>query len=113
MYPQILRKSRFFRHRVLDSLVALRVNLQLAALAQQHPPVGAVELDSAIAVERIVVRPQSHLEDQMPGLIQKLSGQTLHIIRIQLIEQVERGDDRSLRGKRNYPRGPDRATGYA
>ena len=68
MYPQILRKSRFFRHRVLDSLVALRVNLQLAALAQQHPPVNAVELDSAIAVERIVVRPQSHLEDQMPPL---------------------------------------------
>jgi len=41
-----------------------------------------------------------------------LSGQTLHIIRIQLIEQVERGDDRSLRGERNYSRGPDRTTGY-
>ena len=45
-----------------DRLVVAIDDEQLAALAEHHPALGAEELDAGVAVVRIVLRPEPHLE---------------------------------------------------
>src|SRR5262245_20521630 len=40
-------------------------DFQLAALAEHHPAVGAIEFDARIAVVRIIRRPEPHLERKL------------------------------------------------
>lgn len=54
---------RFLGTGVVDPFVALTVDLEFSSLTDQHASRGAMEFGAAVAIERIVHRPQTHFED--------------------------------------------------